>query len=670
MTCARRIAVGSVVGAWLLVVGCLAISLPIDARLRDAGRADLGLLTGEAAVFGTALLVSLVVGSILVLNDARHPVGWLFLALGSMLALTAPVDSYAYEGLLVRPGGNPGASQLAVLSGPSFLLWFGILSGILHLTPAGRPINRRWGIAAVVTGTAASLAYGLTLISPKALDDPPIDGYPNPWAVDRYGGVVEAVAHNLGLVAALGLMVSAAAVVVRFRRARGSERQQLLWLTLVIVPLPLLVVGAFVSAAANSTLGVVLCSGGFMLLIPVAACLSVLRFRLYDVDRILARATTYVLLTLLLAAVYAGTVLLAVLSLRGVGARSQIATVSATLVAVSVAAPARGRVQGAVDRRFNRRRFDALSVVREALRGAAAAREDLDEVLARALDDPSLRVAYCAAPEGRWVRADGSPAVPGDGDVTVARFGRPVASLAFDAERSDRALVESVAAEAAPELENVALRAAVTHQLVEVRESRTRLVHAQLAERRRIERNLHDGAQQRLLALAFSLRATQLRAGVDGRLQQELDAAVDELAAAVAELRALANGLHPALLMDGGLCAALEDLASRAPVPVRLEVTPARFPPAVEAAAWFVACEAVANGVKHARASRVDVCASSEGGVLRVIVRDDGVGGADPAGPGLRGITDRAEAAGGTLTVTDASAGRGTVVTLEVPCGS
>jgi len=230
-----------------------------------------------------------------------------------------------------------------------------------------------------------------------------------------------------------------------------------------------------------------------------------------------------------------------------------------------------------------------------------------------------------------------------------------------------------VAAAAAAELENVALRAAVALQLSEVRDSRARIVATQLAERHRIERNLHDGAQQRLLALAFQLRAAQLRADDSdaGRaLSHDLDVAVAELQAAVAELRALANGLHPALLTDGGLAAALEDLAARAPVPVHLHVTPDRFTPAVEAAAWFVACEAVANSVKHAHAGAVEIVAARRNGSLHVAIRDDGVGGADPMGPGLRGLSDRAEAVGGRLRIGPGPSGRGTEVDLELPCGS
>jgi signal transduction histidine kinase len=210
------------------------------------------------------------------------------------------------------------------------------------------------------------------------------------------------------------------------------------------------------------------------------------------------------------------------------------------------------------------------------------------------------------------------------------------------------------------------LRAAITLQLVEVRESRARIVEAQLAERRKIERDLHDGAQQRLLGMAMRLRAVEISGDPD-RIRGALATTVDELQAAVRELRELANGLRPTVLIDGGLAAALDDLAARSPVPIHLETTAERFAPGVEETAWFIACEAVANAVKHAAPGAVAISAGRANGRLHLVIEDDGIGGADPAGRGLRGIADRAEAAGGTLTVHPRD-GHGTVVIAELPC--
>jgi PAS domain S-box-containing protein len=201
----------------------------------------------------------------------------------------------------------------------------------------------------------------------------------------------------------------------------------------------------------------------------------------------------------------------------------------------------------------------------------------------------------------------------------------------------------------------------------ELRASRARLVEVADAERRRIQRNLHDGAQQRLTAVLLHLG--RVRAGVDGH-QGVLDVAIDELAAGLDEIRELARGLHPALLTERGLAAALEALVMRTPLPIELEVTPGRrLPGAVEAAAYYVVAEAVANIQKHARASRVAVRVTADERRVSVSVVDDGVGGADPSGAGLRGLVDRVEALGGRLAVESPAAG-GTRLQADIPCSA
>jgi signal transduction histidine kinase len=166
----------------------------------------------------------------------------------------------------------------------------------------------------------------------------------------------------------------------------------------------------------------------------------------------------------------------------------------------------------------------------------------------------------------------------------------------------------------------------------------------------------------------MQLRAVEM-SGDSERIRETVATAVDELQAGVRELRELANGLRPAVLTDGGLAAALEDLAARSPVPMRLEMTGERFAPEVEETAWFIACEAVANAVKHAAPHSVAISTCRADGRLRLVIEDDGIGGADPAGSGLRGIADRAEVAGGTLKVLPRG-GHGTVVIADLPCES
>jgi signal transduction histidine kinase len=222
--------------------------------------------------------------------------------------------------------------------------------------------------------------------------------------------------------------------------------------------------------------------------------------------------------------------------------------------------------------------------------------------------------------------------------------------------------------EAEPELDNAGLRAAMALQLEDVRASRGRLAAAQLEERRRVERDLHDGAQQRLLALAAQFQAALLN-GQPARLREALVGGVEQSQAAVRELRELANGLHPSVLADGGLAAALDDLAARHGVQVDVAEPGRRYPQRIEATAWFIACEAVTNAVKHARAEGIRVHVVRQGNELRISVDDDGLGGADPSGNGLRGLADRAEAVGGLLLVQPRQP-CGTTISAVLPCGS
>ena len=227
----------------------------------------------------------------------------------------------------------------------------------------------------------------------------------------------------------------------------------------------------------------------------------------------------------------------------------------------------------------------------------------------------------------------------------------------------DRRLLETVAAQAALVAENARLQAEVLAQLSEVQASRSRIVAAADAERRRVERNLHDGAQQRLVGLAVRVKLAS-RTSEDPLLPQ----VVAEPQAATRELRELARGIHPAAL-EQGLGAALEALAARTPVPLDVDVAADRLPGEVERTAYYLACEAITNAVKHADASRIKVSAQVVGDRLLLTIHDDGRGGADASrGSGIAGLYDRAAAMGGSVRV-DSPSGSGTTVVADVPCG-
>ena len=234
----------------------------------------------------------------------------------------------------------------------------------------------------------------------------------------------------------------------------------------------------------------------------------------------------------------------------------------------------------------------------------------------------------------------------------------------------DPELVEAVCAAAAIAIENAQLLVESQARLTELRASRERIVAAGDAERRRLERNLHDGAQQRLVAIAMQLRLLRNRVGDDPAAEELVAAASEELARSLDELRELARGLHPAVL-EHGLAAALQSLATRAPVATTVNYEPAgRLPEPVELAAYFVASEALANVAKYAHATSASVRVWQLGGNAAIEIADDGIGGADDTrGSGLRGLADRVEALDGRLRVTSRP-GHGTTIVAELPCAS
>jgi signal transduction histidine kinase len=301
----------------------------------------------------------------------------------------------------------------------------------------------------------------------------------------------------------------------------------------------------------------------------------------------------------------------------------------------------------------------------------------LRAALARALRDPSLALVYWLPEYARWADLSGRPVEqPGDGDgrvtTVIQRDGARVAALVHDRSLEDEPeLLSSVTAAAGIALENGRLQAELRARLVELAGSRARVIAAGQKERQRLERNLHDGAQQRLIALSLELGLLEERLAGDTDATRRLGQARCEIASSLAELRDVASGIHPAVVSGHGLAVALEDLAARAPLPVRLSVAlEDRLPEALEVAAFYVVSESLANIGKHAQAGSATINVARTDGVVVIEVVDDGIGGADTErGTGLRGIADRVEALGGRLRVWTSERG-GTRVRAEIPCAS
>lgn len=303
---------------------------------------------------------------------------------------------------------------------------------------------------------------------------------------------------------------------------------------------------------------------------------------------------------------------------------------------------------------------------------AAARPAEIRTLLAKAIGDPSLELVLWLPEQQRFVDEHGSPVDvshnrPGRAVTQIGPSHEPLAAVIHDASLIDqRPLLEAAGTAARLALENARLQAELRAQLAELQQSRARLVAAGDSERRRLERDLHDGAQQRLLALGLALQLLRDN-NADAQLLAEAEA---ELQAALRELRQLARGIHPAILTDQGLKAAIGSLADRGTLPISTLVADQRYPPAVESAAYFIVAEALTNTAKHANARSASVTITPQNGTLVIEVTDDGAGGAQPGTEGgLQGLADRVGALSGRLTISS-QPDAGTTIRAEIPCAS
>ncbi|WP_205697561.1 ATP-binding protein [Conexibacter sp. SYSU D00693] len=656
---------GTTLGVTALLAATAALVLvAVALRLRTGADGSTWLLVCAIAVGFAAA------GALIALREPRNAIGWLFLGTGVAAGASALARELAAawvdDGTGPELPGKLAASYEAVSWMPFVLVPSTFL---LLLFPDGCALSPRWRWFGWIAGAGIPAAVAGGLLEPGPLQDhPELD---NPLGVE---GLAEPLAQ-LGWVAiALGILGSAASLVVRFRRAEGVPRAQLKWLAYAGAVVATTVI---VSVALYDTIGATAANVAIMasvLALAGATGVAILRHRLYDIDLVISRTLVYAVLTAALAGAFAAVSILAGVA---AGAGSELRTAAATLAVALAFRPLRTWVQDRVDRRFDRRRWVGVRKVERFLddvRAGRAAPEAVGQVLAEALEDPGLELHFWLADTREFVDAAGhvvpQPAAGGRTSTPVRRGPVQLASVVHDGTLDARPnLVSSVIDAAGFAIEVARLRVEVRRRLAEVEESRARIVAVGDEQRRRIERDLHDGAQQRLVSLGLALRDIQSRLPAQSDAARELDASVGELAAAIDELRELARGVRPAGL-DDGLAAALRGLAARASLRTHVEATEERFDDSIETAAYFVCSEALANAIKHARATRVSIGATRTDGRLTVSVSDDGIGGARVAGGlGLLGLSDRVAALGGSVTV-DSEPGRGTKITAELPCGS
>jgi len=619
-----------------------------------------------------AVLTPAAVGLLIALRKPRNVVAWVLL-LGALS--TAPTDA-------LIPSHSAWALQWDRASWPLLYAWPVALAFVF---PDGRLLSRRWRRIAVATAFCFVAFISIAMLDSEPYD-PPDQSVHNPLSGFHVPGWIAWIWIPLWIGILSSLFVGAYAVRVRLRRSTGIERLQTLWLawSAALIPAGLVYCGflGFLAPVvfpglAEGLVGDLLFP--FLLVMETAVAVSVgiavVRYKLYSIERLINRTLVYGTVTLVLALTYAAAALgLGVAAGRG----SDWVAAAATLLVAVAFRPLRARVQAAVDSRFDRQRHAgvlAVEAFEREVREGRRAPEEIGAVVAAALRDPLAELVFWLPASATYARASGET-LPAPGDdgracTEIARDGERTALLLHDSSLEDRpALLQGILRAAALSIEIARLRVEVRLQLQEVEASRARIVEAGYEERRRLERDLHDGAQQRLVSLGLRLRRMQRTLPPEARvLSPALDATVDEVGSAIADLRQIAAGVRPARL-DDGLSAALHDLARTAPVDVEVEANLPRVAASAEAAAYFVACEALTNAVKHASASRIAVRAQRENGSILLSVSDDGVGGAAPRrGSGLAGLKDRVAAHGGSLRIAS-PAGGGTHIEAVLPCES
>ncbi|MBE3008939.1 two-component sensor histidine kinase [Microbispora sp. NEAU-D428] len=658
--------------AAVLVVCALAGAGVVPAS-QDAG-------AGMALAVGTALaLPSVVLGVLVATRRPRSVVGLLLVLAGATPVHLAVGDSYA--NLAGRHPGLLVSEVYAALSQGDWMLLYVPAALLTLVFPDGRLPGRRWRWA-VAGLLVVPVLFMLVVACVPGAYPPPFESTPHLLRPpEAYLPLLEIAGVAL-LPVFLGLLVaSAAAMVIRYRRAADEiSRARLKWFALGggFLPLTLLLCWASYLFLGSSDL-VVIGLAATAVSIPVATAIAVLRHDLYDVDRAISAAVTYGMVTAVLLGFYTAASFLVGL---GAGRGSPVAAAAATAVCAAALSPLRVRLQRRVDRRLYPARQAVLTAVRhlrDRMHEGQARPEELEAALREALRDPELRVGYRlpgatgpvdATGATGLVDATGAPVDPGDSPVTPVRLGGHEIGAIVRGRAGSRELLREAADASALLIEVVRLRIEVSRALDEAEASRTRLLHAGYEERRRLERDLHDGAQQRLVSLGMAIRLAQRHLG-DGSADVGalLDEWVAELAVAVTELRQIAHGLRPSSL-DDGLGNALVTLAGKIPVPVALDVSADDLPDDVAMTAYYVASEAMTNAVKHAGPAAIGVRVSRTGDRVTVRISDDGRGGAEMRpGAGLAGLADRVRASGGALRLSSPEGG-GTTVEAVLPCAS
>jgi signal transduction histidine kinase len=630
-----------------------------------------------------------VIGLVIASRRRDNAIGWLFLAAGFALGVGTFSRAYALRALEVDPGSLPAGRLLGWLSGWVWAIPICVLPILFLLFPTGHVPSRRWRPVAWFEGTLLVFVAGTSMLLASV-------NWARPFAIESdiresaFGSVAMVLFLIFIFTLPVAFVLSFVALARRFARSRGDERLQLKW----VVTAAGLVGVIFIAALFIDNVVTQVLFDLALVFLFVAIGIAILKYRLYEIDILINRAVVYGGLAVFITAVY---VLLVAVIGAFIGATEGLALVATAIVAVAFQ-PVRARAQAIANRVVYGKRATPYEVLSEFSERVAETYsiEDVLPRMARILAEGTgairtevwLRVGSELRAAASWpeVGTSASPvAITGDALPTMPSASRVAAATSVAQVRhqgvllgaltvikppmepltpAEEKLLTDLASQAGLVLRNVAL-------LSDLRASRQRLVAAQDEVRRRLERNLHDGAQQQLVALAVKQRLVGELIDKDPEKATSMIAELQkDTAEALDTLRDLARGIYPQVLVDRGLPAALEAQIRKTPVPVDLRPDSiGRHDQEIEAAVYFCCLEALQNVSKYANASRAEVRLEVDGPWLTFGVQDDGAG-FDPAqtklGTGLQGMSDRLEALGGGLEIRS-EPGRGTTIAGRVP---
>ena len=652
----------------------------------------------DLVFFVLTLLFFPLVGVLIASRRPDNAVGWILLAIGLAWAWAGATGSYAMLALRLKPGSLPGGPIAAALSSWGWAPPVGLMGTFLILLfPTGRLLSPRWRIvgwlsAFSIVGICIAIQF-----SPGELDDVGFPGLENPFYTPALQGLAEVLQLCVPLFAAC-FVASAVSLVLRFRRSRGVERIQMKWLTTAVAFVAgYFALGMILSILVGSLFDPTGTQPGWLtvmdqlgaltfFLIPLSIGIAILRHRLFDIDIVINKTLVYGALAGFITLVYVG-VVVGVGTLVGAGDEPNLGLSLAATAIVAVAfQPVRQRIQRLANRLVYGQRLSPYEAVTE-FSSRIATSLSFEEVLPRMAEAAAKGVGGTRAqvkmflPGGSDASAffpQGQQSNSFDRSVKVIHQGETVGEISVAKEKGEQLnsgedkLLQDLASQAGLAMRNLRLTAELQQKLIELQESRKRIVEAQDAERRRMERDIHDGAQQQLVSLSVKLTLAKTLAQKDPQKAGEmLDQIKAETEAVIESVRDLARGIFPPLLAERGLGEALRSHAQKTAAQVTIEDATAglRFSPDVESAIYFTIREALQNASKHAPGLPITVELSTSKDNLRFKVTDQGPGfdmGRVQVGMGLKNMRDRIEAIGGEFRI-KSSPGRGATIEGAIP---